>query len=55
MKKVELPDSENEAKQNWYELHTGSFMIKLLEEFEKIAGFFKNFFVHLSRKVYTFI
>lgn len=38
-KKYKIVDSENEAKQNWYELNRASSIIKLLDDFLKIAGF----------------
>ena len=56
--KVKVWYSENEAKQNWYRLPTSS-IIKILENFKtttkKKWQAFIDFFVHLSRKVYTSI
>ena len=38
-KKHKIPESENKAKQNWYEFSCASCLTKCLENFEKMAGF----------------
>ena len=40
---MKIPDSENEAKQNQYEFPSESSIIKCLEHFEKMTGFYKSF------------
>ena len=40
---LKIPDSENEAKQNRYEFPSTGSIIKCLEHFEKMTGFYKSF------------
>ena len=41
--KLKIHDSENEAKQNRYEFPSASSIIKCLEDFEKVTGFYKSY------------
>ena len=38
-KKQKIPESENKAKQNWYEFPSASSSVKCLEFFKKMTGF----------------
>ena len=51
--KLRLPDSENEAKQNRHEFPGASFIIKCLEDFGKVTGFYKSFCPFFSESLHV--